>query len=141
MNVTTLWEGGRAFTATGPSGYPIHMDATAAYGGEGKGATPMELLLAGLAGCMGIDVTMILNQSLEQVKTIRMETNGTRREEKPAGFTAIELIFHVEGELPDYRIWKAIDMSQEKYCSVSDSLHADITFRLILNGEERPKGA
>ncbi|MET3939893.1 putative OsmC-like protein [Paenibacillus sp. PvP094] len=53
MNVTTVWKGKRAFTSEGPSGYAIGMDATAAYGGDSKGATPMELLLAGLGGCIG----------------------------------------------------------------------------------------
>ncbi|GGG84793.1 MULTISPECIES: OsmC family protein [Paenibacillus] len=136
MNVTTIWQGKRAFESTGPSGYPVGMDATAAYGGDGKGATPMELLLAGLAGCIGIDVTMILDAFLGSIQSIEIEANGTRKEEMPKSFTHIELVFKVNGDLPDYRIWKAIEMGKEKYCAVSESLKADISYRLILNGEE-----
>ncbi|MFD1988394.1 OsmC family protein [Paenibacillus kyungheensis] len=136
MNVTTVWNGKRAFEAVGPSGYPIGMDATAAYGGDGKGATPMELLLAGLAGCIGIDITMILDAFLHNIDKIEIETEGTRKEAMPKGFTAIDLIFKVDGDIPDYRVWKAIQMGKEKYCAVSDSLSADIHYRLILNGEE-----
>lgn len=124
------------FTSVGDSGYPVGMDATPKYGGDGKGATPMELLLAGLAGCIGIDITMILDSFLGQIASLEIETDGTRKEQNPTGFTAIELIFRVEGEIPDYRIWKAIEMGKEKYCAVSDSLKADISYRLILNGQE-----
>ncbi|GIO14768.1 peroxiredoxin [Cohnella xylanilytica] len=136
MSVTTIWQGKRYFESTGPSGFPIRMDATPAYGGEGKGATPMELILAGLAGCIGIDVTMILDKFLDSVRSIEIETVGTRKEEPPKGYTRIELIFKVEGDIPDYRIWKAIELGASKYCSVSDSLSAEIEYRLILNGQE-----
>ncbi|MFD1957283.1 OsmC family protein [Paenibacillus thailandensis] len=139
MQVTTVWKGKRTFESAGPSGYGVTMDATAAYGGDGKGTTPMELLLAGLAGCIGIDVTMILDAYLDKVAKIEIETVGTRKETKPTGFTAIELVFRVEGDIPDYRFWKAIELGKEKYCAVSDSLKADITYRLILNGTEYVK--
>lgn len=138
MKVMTTWNGKRLFTSVGDSGYPVQMDATPLYGGDGKGATPMELVLAGLAGCIGIDVTMILNQFLDSIKHIDIEADGTRKEETPTSFTAIELIFRIDGDIPDYRVWKAIDIGSKKYCAVSDSLKADISYRLVLNGVEVP---
>ncbi|WP_341279821.1 OsmC family protein [Paenibacillus sp. FSL H8-0537] len=140
MKVTTTWTGKRAFTSVGPSGYSVGMDATAAYGGDGQGATPMELLLAGLAGCIGIDITMIMDAFLGSISSIEIDAEGTRKEEMPKGFTAIDLIFKVNGDVPDYRIWKAIELGKEKYCAVSDSLKADIRYRLVLNGEEMTRG-
>ncbi|MEK5258403.1 OsmC family protein [Paenibacillus sp. FSL L8-0663] len=138
MKVSTTWHGKRAFTSEGPSGYSVGMDATAAYGGDGKGMTPMELLLAGLAGCMGIDITMILDRFLSDITRIDIDAEGTRKEEMPTGFTAIDLTFYVDGDIPDYRVWKAIQMGKEKYCAVSDSLKAEIRMHLILNGTEVP---
>ncbi|AJS60054.1 OsmC family protein [Paenibacillus sp. IHBB 10380] len=139
MKVSTTWNGKRSFNAVGASGYSVGMDATPAYGGEGKGATPMELLLAGLAGCMGIDITMILDAFLSTIHRLEIEAEGTRREENPTGFTAIDLTFKVDGEIPDYRVWKAIEMGEKKYCAVSDSLNAEIRMHLILNGVDTPK--
>ena len=46
------------------------MDATENYGGDGKGLTPMELILVGVAGCIGIDVTMLLGKNLEKIKKL-----------------------------------------------------------------------
>lgn len=139
MKVMTTWNGRRAFTSVGDSGYPVGMDATPLYGGEGKGATPMELLLAGLAGCIGIDVTMILNHYLDSIQRMEIEADGARKEEAPTGFTAIELTFRVDGDISAVRVWKAIEMGSKKYCAVSDSLKADISYKLVLNGIEAAK--
>ncbi|MCZ2258519.1 OsmC family protein [Sporosarcina sp. G11-34] len=136
MKVITKWTGGRAFTAVGDSGYDINMDATELYGGLGKGATPTEMLLSALAGCIGIDVTMILRPYLEKVDKIEIITEGTRKEEAPKGFIAYDVTFVVDGDIDSKRVWRAIRLGKEKYCSVSDSLKADVAFKLILNGEE-----
>lgn len=136
MKVVTTWTGGRAFTAVGDSGYDINMDATEAYGGLEKGATPTEMLLGALAGCIGIDITMIMRRYLEKLTKIEIVTEGTRKEEAPKGFTAMELTFYIDGDIDSKRVWRAIRLGKEKYCSVSDSLKAEVNFRLVLNGEE-----
>lgn len=136
MIVNTKWHGQRAFTAVGASGYEINMDATEAYGGESKGVTPTEMLLASVAGCIGIDVTMILRPHLSEVESLEIETDGTRKEELPKGFTSILVTFKIDGTIDSKKIWRAINLGKEKYCAVSDSLKASVNFRLILNGEE-----
>ncbi|MFB5761988.1 OsmC family protein [Paenibacillus medicaginis] len=141
MKVTTVWHGKRKFTSTGPSGYAVNQDATDKYGGDGQGMTPMELLLAGLGGCMGIDITMILNHFLGDIESIEIEANGIRTESMPTAFTEIDLTFHVKGNIPDYRVWKAIHMAEEKYCAVSASLKAEIRPHLVLNGVQVPDPA
>lgn len=139
MIVRTKWNGNRAFTAVGDSGYEIQMDATEAYFGEGQGATPTEMLLGAVAGCIGIDVTMILRHYLDSVRSLEIITDGTKKEEAPQGFTSITVTFIVDGDINSKRIWRAIDLGKEKYCAVSDSLNADITFQLILNGEQQSR--
>ena len=139
MKVLTKWQGKRAFTAVGDSGYEIKMDATEAYFGEGKGVTPTEMLLASVAGCIGIDVTMILRPHLDLVEKLEIETDGTRKEEMPKGFTSIDVTFKIDGNIDSKKVWRAINLGKEKYCAVSDSLKAKITFHLILNGEKQEK--
>ncbi|WP_342600807.1 OsmC family protein [Psychrobacillus sp. FSL H8-0483] len=136
MEIKAIWQGGRAFEAKGPSGYPMTMDATPTYGGEGKAPTPTEMLLSALAGCIGIDITMILKPHLEKIQFIEITVAGTRREEMPTAFTAAELLFDVKGDIDAKKVIRAIKLGEEKYCAVSASLKADITHRLILNGEE-----
>lgn len=136
MIVRTKWSGQRAFTAVGDSGYKINIDATEADGGEGGGAPPMEMLLSSLAGCMGISITLILRHHLDSIESIEIETDGTRKEDLPKGFTAITVSFFIDGDIEGKKIWRAINLGKQKYCAVSDSLKADLSFRLILNGQE-----
>jgi putative redox protein len=136
MKVTSVWQGGRSFLSTGPSGYAVKTDASAEHGGQGEGAAPMELVLAGLAGCMGVSVTMILERSRLAVERIEIEAEGRRTTEATQGFTYIEVVFKIDasGNPPARRVWRAMELSMEKYCSVSASLKADIGLRLLLNG-------
>lgn len=139
MKVQTTWHGKRAFTAVGQSGYEIKMDATEAYGGDSNGVTPTEMLLASLAGCIGIDVTMILKPHLSKIERLEIETDGARKEELPKGFTSIVVTFSIDGDIDAKKVWRAIKLGKEKYCAVSDTLKADINFELILNGESAPQ--
>lgn len=134
--VTAIWEGKRVFKATGPSGFPIRMDATELYGGDHSGNTPMELLLAGLIGCMGIDVTMILDRMRQPIDSLQMKAEGHRKETLPTGFHAIDLSFYVSGKVTAAKLWRAILLGKKKYCAVSDSLNAEIRLHLYLNGQK-----
>ena len=141
MQVNTTWCGKRNFISECPSGFEVKMDATENYGGDGQGLTPMELILAGVAGCIGIDVTMLLGKNLENITKIDIQTEGSRREEMPTYFTEIKTTFLVEGEIDAHRFWKAVRLGHNKYCAVSASLKPEITYYLILNGEEIPENA
>ncbi|RIV28823.1 OsmC family peroxiredoxin [Alicyclobacillaceae bacterium I2511] len=139
MQVTAQWEGKRRFTTTGPSGHTITMDSKREDGGDDSGARPMELLLMGLIGCTGIDVSLILERMREPLEELNIEAVGMRREEKPQAYTNIHLIYKVKGDLEAKKIWRAIRLSEEKYCSASASLVAPITTELILNGVSVPQ--
>ena len=139
MVVITSWGGKRTFLSKCPSGFDVKMDATKNYGGDGQGLTPMELILVGVAGCIGIDVTMLLGKNLEKISKIDIQTEGLRREEMPASFVKIKCTFIVEGDINARRFWKAIRLGHKKYCAVSDSLKSEMIYNLKLNGEEIPE--
>lgn len=134
MKVTGNWKGKRHFEAQGPSGHMVSMDAKPEAGGEDKGNRPMELVLMGLIGCTGIDVTMILERMREPLEDLQIEADGTRSEEHPQKFTEIHLTYHLTGEVSVQKAWRAIHLSEEKYCSASASLNATIVPHLVLNG-------
>ena len=139
MIVDTTWLHQRKFISACPSGFKLEIDATEKYGGLGEGLTPMELLLAGVAGCIGIDVTMILNRYLEKINKLHIHTEGVRCEELPTKFTEIKVTFDLEGEVDAHRVWRAIHLGHQKYCAVSASLNAEMQHFLILNGETIPE--
>jgi len=125
------------FEAKNESGNSVHIDASAAIGGTGKGTRPMELLLMGLAGCAGIDVISILRKQRQAIDSMRVEVDGERGELQEANpFTKIVVKFHFKGAIEEAHLKRAIELSLEKYCSVAKTLEksATITSEYTLNG-------
>ncbi len=87
--------------------------------GDGNAVGPMQSVLMAAAGCSTIDIVMILEKMRQPLDDIKVEVEGTRREEIPRVFTDIHLHYICYGDLKENKVKQAIDMSLEKYCSVS----------------------
>lgn len=135
MKTTINWTGKMAFSGTAPSGHEIRMDAAAEIGGENSGPRPTELLLNAVAGCTGIDIISILHKMRLEPSAFHMDVEGERAEDHPKRFTKIKIHYVLEGELPEDKVVRAIELSKDKYCSVSHSLNAEITFTYSINGK------
>ncbi len=103
--------------------------------GDGTAASPMEAVLMAAAGCSTIDIVMILKKMRQDLKHIEVEVKSTRREEIPRIFTSVHMHYKIYGTVKEKKAVQAIDLSIEKYCSVSKilELSAEITtsFELI----------
>lgn len=103
-------------TETG-SGHTFIIDGSPQIGGQNLGPRPMELMLAGTAGCTAMDVISILRKKRQNIQECMIEINGTRREEAPTIFTEIHIHFIVIGiELSERAVERAIELSHTKYC-------------------------
>ncbi len=120
--VTLTWQRGMVFEGTGAAKVPIVVD------GDGKvGPGPMETLLLALAGCTGSDVVSILEKMRFPVRAMVVEVVGDRRPEHPKRYTSIALKYRIAAPgAPEERVRHAIDISLQKYCSVTHSLAPDI---------------
>ncbi len=130
MKVSVALQQNVNFKATTGSGHDIMMDGPPDFGGENKGARPMETLLAGMGGCASFDVVHILRKRRLLVKDCIADIQAERAETEPKVFTKIHLHFRVSGEgLTEKAVGKAVELSAEKYCSASIMLGktADIT--------------
>ena len=109
--------------ATNETGNAIEMDGSPGIGGQNLGARPMEVVLMSLAGCSSIDVISILKKMKQEVTDYNVEVTAERREEIPSIFTKIHMKFLVSGNnLEDDKVKRAVQLSAEKYCSVSKIL-------------------
>ncbi|WP_029035130.1 OsmC family protein [Salinimicrobium terrae] len=102
-----------------------------------QGASPMELLLMGIAGCSSIDIVMILKKQQLEMTNLEMDVEGFRVDGAvPNVFKRIHLKIVIDGEIPENKAIRAVDLSLEKYCSVAKMLEktAEITSEVILNG-------
>ena len=134
MEATIKWTKNISFSGIGGSGQEVKMDASEDIGGNNSGARPMELLLHGLAGCTGIDIMSILNKMRLEPTAFEMKVDGDRADDHPKRFTNIHIHYAFEGELPEDKIIRAIQLSKDKYCSVSHSLNAEIVASYSING-------
>lgn len=127
------------FEATNDSGNTIQMDGSPDIGGQNLGARPMQVMLMALAGCSSIDVVSILRKMKQDVVTFNVEVEAEREKEKvPSLFSDIHLRFMLTGNLDAERVGRAVQLSAEKYCSVSKILEptARITWSYVVNGVE-----
>ncbi len=102
-------------------GHHIMID-TKPPGGDGRGPSPMDLLLASLAGCTAFDIVSILKKSRQPMTGLSVRAEGTRAEDHPRRYTHITLTYTVHGDVDERALKRAIELSEEKYCSVSGSL-------------------
>jgi putative redox protein len=90
--------------------------------------SPMTLLAQAIMGCMAMDVVHILQKGRHDLKGLTVSFDGERAAEAPKRYTKVHLTFHVSGAVPKDAIERAIALSHEKYCSVSNTLRPDLAF-------------
>ncbi len=100
------------------------MDAVEGLGGSDGATRPMELLLMSLGGCTGMDVLSILVKMKQSVEDFHIELEGEHAPEHPKIYTKIEMIYVVTGNVDVVKLERAIELSEEKYCSISAMLRA-----------------
>lgn len=113
------WIEGTEFEASTSSGHKFIIEG----GGPNRGPGPMELVLVGLAGCTGMDVSDILKKKRLDVKGLEVRVEGTRADTYPMVYTCIDVIYTIRGKnIPASDVEQAIKLSEEKYCSVGAML-------------------
>jgi putative redox protein len=128
MNATVTWSGNMSFTGHPPSGHPVLMDASLDVGGGDTAARPSELLLLGLGGCTGMDLISILRKMRQTVTSLEIDVAADQDEDYPRRFLSIRLAYRIRGrDLDEESVRRAIQLSEEKYCSVAATLSHPVT--------------
>ncbi len=124
MKCRVKWLDHMTFVGESGSGHAVVMDGAPEHGGRDLGVRPMEMLLIGLGGCTGFDVVGILKKSRQPIVDCVVEIDADRAEDIPRVFTRIHVHFIVSGKgLDPDKIEKAVNLSAEKYCSISKMLN------------------
>lgn len=87
-----------------------------------NGMKPSDLLLLSLASCTGYDVIMILTKQKEPMSGFEIKVTAENMEEAPYAFTKINVHYIIEGAVSEKKVQRAIHLSEDKYCSVSNTL-------------------
>ncbi len=137
MRVKIEWKGGMGFEGTaGGEKRKAFMDAVPEFGGNGEGPNPKQLFLQSIAGCSAMDVVSILEKMRAGTPdSFSIEISGKLTEDHPKVFSSIEMIYRVEGSVDEAKLLRAVDLSQEKYCGLSNMVKkaCDLSYSVFLN--------
>jgi len=125
LNDAVLFEG------MNDEGNTLILDGSPEIGGEGKGMRPTEALLTSIAACSSIDVVVLLKKMRQQLDDIQVKVTSERAQDQvPKIFTKINLHFILTGDIDEKKAAKAVQLSAEKYCTVSKMVDkvAKVTF-------------
>jgi putative redox protein len=115
------------------------MDTQVAAGGDNRGPSPKEFMLASMIGCTGMDVAAILKKHKMTAESLIIQGDAEPRKEHPRVFNEVHMIFEASGkELTGEVLSDAVHQSLTKFCGVSAMVYkvSPIHYRVILNGSE-----
>jgi putative redox protein len=116
---TVKWIGEQKFVTTSPSGHAITVDSDRA---SNHAPGPMELVLLALGACTATDVVIILEKKRQKLEALEVICSGERATEPPTVWTKLEILYRLRGPLDDAAVKHAIQLSEDKYCSVAAML-------------------
>ena len=133
IQATVHYAGNDFFIGVSPGGHAQVMEKNRE---RAAAASPMDLLLVAVGGCMASDVVDILRKKREEVMDYRVVVRGERREDFPRSFKKIQLHHVVTGKnLSRPAVEQAIKLADAKYCSVSATLRptaeVSVTFEIV----------
>ncbi len=117
------WQGAGTFIGHNSTGGTVQMGTL----DEKPGVSPMELILVGLAGCTGVDIVDILQKKRQPLMALKIKVRGKKAEDFPKIYKEIEVTYLVWGKgIDPTAVERAIELSEEKYCSVSAMLRETV---------------
>jgi putative redox protein len=124
QTASVKWIGEEKFVATGPSGHAMAMDSDRA---SNTAPGPMELLLMALGACTASDVVIVLEKKRQKLDALEVICSGERAATPPTVWTKLEILYRLHGTLDETAVKHAIQLSEDKYCSVAATLKKTAT--------------
>ena len=121
------WIGGKQFIGVDSTHHSVVISTP----DEGIGMKPSELLLVALASCTAVDVVEILAKKRTPLESLEISASAEQEADPPWTFRKIHLTYRLKGAgLTEKNVAQAIQLSEEKYCSVAAALRgkAEITY-------------
>lgn len=132
------WDGAEGYLAQNKAGVKILMGKGLS---DEPGFGPMDLLLAGLAGCTGMDIISILRKKRQEPQAFEVWVRGNQKiDDYPMPYTEFQVEYLLWGDnLKEKDVAQAIELSEQKYCSVGATLSQagpiHSSYRILKPGE------
>lgn len=136
VKATIRFAGDDFFIGITPSGHAITLDTNHE---RSSAPSPVELLLVALGSCTAVDVAGILAKKRQRVTNYLVEVSGERRDDHPRRFMSMNVRHVLTGTgISDKAVSQAIELSEEKYCSVAATLRPNVEIHSSFEIIEEP---
>ena len=135
VTTTVSWLKDRHFVGTDSNNHSVVLSGQK----DGIGLSPSETLLIALASCSAVDVVEILEKKRKKLMLLEVTATGERDPNPPWAYRKIHVKYRLGGQgLTDKAVTQAIDLSQEKYCSVAATVRgvAEISYDFEIVADE-----
>jgi putative redox protein len=120
---TVKWIEGKQFIGIDSTKHSVVLSTP----GEGVGMKPSELLLVALASCSAVDVVEILEKKRMTLTNLEITSSAEQDQDPPWTFRKIHMHYKISGKkLTEKAVAQAIQLSEEKYCSVAATIRATV---------------
>jgi putative redox protein len=136
LRATVTWLGAMEYLGEDSQGRKIPMEATQRFGGTGKSPIPLEIMLASLGGCIGVDTRYFLLQRGLGFEALKVSMAGTRRDEVPRTFEKIDVLVQIKGAPDQAAVKEVVDQVMTRLCPIAVILGAtsDMGWRIEHQG-------
>ena len=118
---TVKWIEGKQFIGIDSTNHSVVLSTP----DEGIGIKPSELLLIALASCSSVDVVEILAKKRMTLTHLEISSSAEQDQDPPWTFRKIHMHYKIGGKnLTEKAVAQAIQLSEEKYCSVAATIRA-----------------
>lgn len=125
--VTAKWVEGGMFVGVDSRGVPLVVGRSDNHGNMWQGAKASDLLLLGVATCSGVDVADVLRKQRQHISNLEISVTGEQDEDPPWKFTKINIEYVICGKkINEALVKRAVELSEEKYCSVIATLRPSV---------------
>lgn len=124
QTASVKWIGEQKFAAFSPSGHAIAVDSDRA---SNQAPGPMELVLMALGACTATDIVIILEKKRQKLQSLEVICSGERAANPPTVWKTLEILYRLRGALDEKAVKHAIELSEERYCSVAAMLKKTAT--------------
>ncbi len=125
--VAIKWVESQLMTGVDSAGHPLVIGTSSEKEPAWAGLKPSDLLMLSAASCSAYDVIMILDRQREPLAGLEVTCRGEQEPEPPYTFTKMHLHYTLKGDLNPKKVERAIQLSEEKYCSVINTLKNQVT--------------
>ncbi len=124
--VAVKWIESQLMTGVDSFGHPLVIGSAKEKEPQWAGLKPSDLLLLAVASCSTYDVVMILAKQREPLEDLEVTCTGEQESDPPYQFTSIHLHYKAKGPVSPKKLERAIQLSEEKYCSVTNTLKSSV---------------